>query len=99
MNEKLLIAISMDAESSDIVEQLLRRHDIVNQSRLAEKVANIVTVSKEEFQAVGMGGLDRLPHVNEVDFPIVPKHVVLAQVCVNQSTLGVHSLHSLWGYV
>ena len=99
MNEKLLVTVCMNAQSSDIVEELLRCHDVVHQLGLTEEVVDIVAVSKEELQSLGVRRLHRLAHVDEVDVTIVPEHVVLAQVGMNEAAFGIHSLHSLWVYM
>ena len=89
----------MNTQSSDIVEELLRCHDVIHQLGLAEEVVDIVAVPEEELQSLWVSRLHCLAHVDEVDVAIVPEHVVLAQVGMNEAAFGIHSLHSLWGYV
>ena len=83
MNKKLLVTVGMNTKSSDIIEELLWCHDVINLHRLVEEIADIVTVSEEEFQSVWVGGLNRLTHVNKVDAAVVPEHVVLTQISMN----------------
>lgn len=83
MDKKFLVTVGMDTKSSDIVEELLWCHDVINLHCLVEEIADIVAVSEEELQSIRVGGLDRLTHVNEVDVAIVPEHVVLTQISMN----------------
>ena len=80
MNDKLLVTVCMDTKSGDVIEQLLRCHDVIDQPCPVEEVADIVTVSEQEHKSVRVGGLYRLAHVNEVDVSFVPQHVVLTQI-------------------
>ncbi len=82
LSQKLLIIASIDVEGRDKVEELVRGHD-VTEPRTGKERGDIGAVSQEELQSVGMRGLHRLAHVNEVHPTLVPKHVVLAEVSMD----------------
>ena len=58
LDEKLVVCVSVDTKSADMVEQLLWSHDIIHLLRLVEEVAHITTVSEEELQSFGMPRLN-----------------------------------------
>ena len=82
MSQKLLITAGLDVEARDEVKQLVRGHDIT-EPRAREEGGDIGTVSKEELQCMGMGRLHGLAHINQVHPPLMPKHVVLAEVSMD----------------
>ena len=43
-----------------------------------------------------VGGLHTLADVDHVNLSLVPEEIVLAQVCMDQSTFRVHTMHDLW---
>ena len=90
-----MVRVCVDTKSTDVIEQLLWSHDIINLPRLIEEITHVATVSEEELQSVGVPGFNRLSQVYEIDVSIVPEHVVLAEISVNEMALVEHLLHSL----
>ena len=70
-------------------------HHVRYQPAPVEERSDVGAVSEEELQSVGVGGLHGLRDIDEVELVLVPQHVVLTEVSVDQVAVLIHALHGL----
>lgn len=61
----------------------------------SEKLINVENISSQKVQCMRVIMLNRLWNINDINFILPVKHIVLTEICVNKSALLIQNSHYL----